>query len=394
MTRSAILVARVAVVGALATLLPACQPSQDESEQVGAEAATAADRGSAGGHALGLEALYIIDPDVPVPLADGDVFALRPDGGLVVFDLASSRVHQYGASGVHEGSFGNRGQGPGEIRGGDDLVVGPRGEIVVVQFLNFRITAWTAEGESLWDRPLDGSVTRLAAEGDTLWVKRAPRLGASPVDPVIMEALDLATGASLGVSASIDLDRGPDGPTLGPTCLECAWAAAPGGTFLSPVVDSDRGTVVSHFRPDGSLIRVFANLERAERPRFDSELRALADYDHERIMRIARTMGMTTMPAPRSVERLAEIIGDHPRYLPQGVGGFDAFGRLWVLAAPRAPDSGALLEVFGEDGDLLGEIPLDVSGAVELQVRDRHLAVRSRDEHLLPGFHVYRIVPP
>jgi hypothetical protein len=373
---------------AYATLLPWLIWGCGSQEDAGAEEqpSTSHARGTNG---IGIAPIYTVGPETPVPLSGQDRFALGADGGLVVFDLTASRIHRWGSTGEYVGSFGRAGEGPGEIQGGDDIVVGPGGEVVAAQFLNFRLSAWAEDGASLWDRALEGSTPRLAIRGDTLWVKRLPQLGGTSSDPIIVEALDLRTGEPLGLADT--LTRAVDAPTdARPTCHGCRWVAGPDGTFLSHVSDPQHGTLITQFRRDGVEISRFGDTTRAERPYFEEELQHLSDELYERGLRIARTTGMQTAPRRRSVEALAEQASKYPRYMRQGFGGFDVLGRVWLLPSPSQPRD-YVLEVYSRDGVLLGEVALDLPGASELQVAGGVLAIRRLDEFGLPWFHVFAI---
>jgi hypothetical protein len=375
---------RLALGTLLLWSLGGCGSQNDPDAEKGTTTVRA--QGSIG---LGIAPIYTVGPETPAPLSGQDRFALGADGSLVVFDLTASRIHRWGPTGEYVGSFGRAGKGPGEIQGGDDLVLGPRGEVVAAQFLNFRLSAWAEDGSSLWDRALEGSTPRLAVRADTLWVKRLPQLGGNPSDPIILEALDLRTGEPLGLADT--LTRAADAsPEVRPTCHGCRWVAGPDGTFLSHVSDPRHGTLITQFRRDGAEIRRFGDTTQAERPYFEEELQHLSDELYERGLRIARTTGMQTAPRRRSVEALAEQANNYPRYMRQGFGGFDAFGRVWLLPSPSQPHD-YVLEVYGGDGVLLGEVPLDLPGATELQVAGGVLAIRRLDEFGLPWFHVFAV---
>lgn len=86
---------------------------------------------------------------------------VRPDGknGVVVFDLQSSKAYRFGADGLLHWSWGQRGEGPGEIKNVRALDVLADGTVVLVDSGNGRIVSLdAARGELVTEVPLPAEV--------------------------------------------------------------------------------------------------------------------------------------------------------------------------------------------------------------------------------------------
>jgi len=81
--------------------------------------------------------------------------APAPDGSFAVLDAVAMRVHRYGLDGGHLGSFGSRGEGPGEFTRPQAIARLPDGRIAVTEGTGVsRLSLFTAEGEFVESRPL------------------------------------------------------------------------------------------------------------------------------------------------------------------------------------------------------------------------------------------------
>lgn len=94
--------------------------------------------------------------EVDGPHSFGDVRALAylPDGRIVVLDARDQQVHYLDATGQPVRTVGRKGAGPGEFAGANGLVVTARGEVVVNDHSNNRLTVLAPNGDFVKTVPI------------------------------------------------------------------------------------------------------------------------------------------------------------------------------------------------------------------------------------------------
>ncbi len=148
-------------------------------------------------------ARIVLQPDPDEPMANISSLIGRPDGGVVVVDGRTHRVREFDASGRLEHVLGGPGRGPGGLRDPSAAMLGPNGELHVVERGSSRRTVfWPGDSVSISTLPglygfaiqriPDGYLVGLGTEderlailssGDELvarFARRDPRIALTP----------------------------------------------------------------------------------------------------------------------------------------------------------------------------------------------------------------------
>jgi hypothetical protein len=299
-----------------------------------------------------------------------DDLAGHPDGTILVLDRDGGRVLEYAATGEHVATYGRKGEGPGELRFGAGVTVGPGDTIWVNDLMNRRLTAFPHGGGDPRSVPyarsdvfpggriaaVDGGflqvvgevsggpeavpepLLRLDADGsalDTIW--KAPR---RPMDLVEIEM----PGRSIHIGMQQHF------------WPEFHWRALSDGTV---VLADDPDYVFRIIGPDGASRRIVRR-EPAARETTEEDRQAvrdsiLAEAESGFTIRIggaAPDQAAQRRMAEQRVENMtfAERI---PRILRLHV---DPADRIWVGVSEDVPDRIQRIDVYDRDGRLLGEL--------------------------------------
>ncbi len=76
---------------------------------------------------------------------------VAPNGRIFVADTGDNHVRVFGSDGAPIATLGRQGQGPGEFQAPRSVLVGPSGDLHVLDGTNMRISTWTAELEHAGD---------------------------------------------------------------------------------------------------------------------------------------------------------------------------------------------------------------------------------------------------
>jgi hypothetical protein len=98
---------------------------------------------------------------------------ILPDGGALVGDFAAGAIYRIGADGSVRGTWGRKGEGPGEYQSLDGLLL--RGDSIIVSDGRLlRVTVLSTEGTVLATRPLPGAflhqISSILADGRLLLI--------------------------------------------------------------------------------------------------------------------------------------------------------------------------------------------------------------------------------
>jgi hypothetical protein len=173
--------------------------------------------------------------------------APAPDGSFAVLDAVAMRVHRYGPDGGHLGSFGSRGEGPGEFSQPQGISRLPDGRLAVTErHRPSRLSLFTAEGEFLETRPLPLNVTGapLAQSDGALFVRfisgggpdrsdaafHVVRAEPGPADTVLPP--ELAVNPAWAISVRDD-ERGTGFRAAVPFTPGASWARHPDGYWIA-----------------------------------------------------------------------------------------------------------------------------------------------------------------
>jgi hypothetical protein len=256
----------------------------------------------------------------------GFVNSLAVDGAGRIFTLDPKvvRIRVFGPDGRLVRAFGQKGQGPGELRGPGSIVVAPDGSLVVLDVLNHRMSAFTSEGKPLKDESFGLSNiaevvrdTRANRFGITVVRGEQPSWELVKLDPSLKPVLKLHAlpfarkpGAWSGVSIRLFLAlAGED---------RFAWMAA--SDYLIHVIDASGKEVLRIFK--------------------DSVPRKITSKDRDELIKSS---------FPEGVPPQLEI--DFPESFPAASAFMtDEKGRIFVRTYETDGKAGVAMDVFSPDG--------------------------------------------
>lgn len=291
-------------------------------------------------------------------------------GQIFVSDMQLARVQIYDSTGQHIRSVGRRGLGPGEMQRPLSVAYLKEGEWVLAD-LGLNAYLWFEDGGAPIARHIRPGFGRVAdriegnAAGDLIDSRRSRDRGASAfyvhrirraaqraleVDSVLVPSIP-ETGAVLAdPSRGIQLGhaRTPFTPYTVWTATDDGVAFTTDGSYVVQVVTFGGGTDTLFTKEDrvGSRIPSWLAEEVLAEPL-------------QRIGALAVSAGVN----PRRWTEQLRV----PEFFPQVLGLFhDPFGRIWVLGA--APSGKPSMDVWTQDGVLLGTMVLDDEGWPDLTV--------------------------
>jgi hypothetical protein len=317
-------------------------------------------------------------------VSEGGVSA-DDSGNLYILDRQGGRVLKYGPDGNHRGTFGRKGEGPGELNQPISMAVGDGDTIWVSDFSNSRITGLPQGGGDARTIPLPDNVgipgQRLAALNDGFITMFRPlfnfRRGSSgwsmsrggeaadsgpPQLPVLRLSRSLDPVDTLWTTPEppMDMVQLEAGDRLMVTLQsrefypEFQWAPFSDGGVV--IVDS-AAYVIHILAADGSRVRT---IERGPAPRATTEAdRELARQrlrnESESGVRIGGGGPDEDMQERILQQRLekmtfADLI---PRVVTLQV---DPADRIWVGVSEDTPDEVDRIDVYDRSGLLLGEV--------------------------------------
>ncbi len=289
-----------------------------------------------------------------VPLSDNNEVALLADGRVAcVIESYEERVHCVDLEGVGVGSFGRKGEGPGEFGGAASLVRGDLGTIGVVDFELSRFSVFEPSGAFVSSVTLPGVTFSPVASFDTVLTGVSLRFvmpGEDDDGPLMhLYEVDIASGETVREDAS----RG------GPWDVECGrvingipdrrggWGFLACGGYL--VFDRGAGS-------EAMVVRAPTYAEEFPDERDVARRR-------EEIESLNRAFAELGLEPSESVEERLESYRATPKryYLFTSQHLFDAGNRYWV-ATHRDLHEWSYLDVYE-----------DTEYAASVKVRDRML---------------------
>ncbi|MGD2071684.1 MAG: hypothetical protein PVI57_23670, partial [Gemmatimonadota bacterium] len=317
------------------------------------------------------QALSIGSLDGPEAEQFGQIVGVDVDGEgrIYALDNQSSEVRVFDADGRHLRTFGEPGQGPGQLGRalGGVFLVGDR--VLVPDLQNQRVSAFSTDGEPLasfrldfsagvpirWDGPVAGQVVaqrRVLQIGDS---------AAAPAgDPIVALDSEGAVADTLLVlppGESLDLSGG--GPSFRFFAPEPIWDAGPDGRIASGMNAEFR---IEMHAPGGMLERVVV---------LPREARSVTERDQQVLLDAVREAAMDQGAPPQAVEMMlsgATFADSYPFFASLLVG---PEGTLWAQrvrtgdeltggaeeATFDPQDLGSTVwDVFDAEGRYLGEV--------------------------------------
>lgn len=311
--------------------------------------------------------------DVEGPLAFGRINWVSPggDGGILVLDGQTHRVHVFDSAGKALRSFGGEGDGPGEFRAPAAVTRVEDGRIAVSQGFP-PVLHWVSDsGDYL------GS-TRLPASGDAATSSLAAAIGAWQVSSggrafVQVQILDPASAGKGWPVALLEVDPAGASPadTLARWSVEVD-AANPVIRFFEPIHTwmprADGTVVLSAGSPyEVRWIEASSRVTRVMR----REVAAVGVGDSHRSAAVAG-MKQSMESLPGAAERMATMLenAEFAATVPeiQRVWVSEGDGRLWLgvhdaglfdqEGSRRGLEWANAWDVFERDGAFLGRIPM------------------------------------
>lgn len=128
-------------------------------------------------------------------------------GDVYVVSDVPHRVDRFGADGTWYGGWGGEGSGPGQLLGPQGIAVHPDGRVLVADFRNARLQAFSATGEFLVERPLLGiRDVAVSEDGARIYALHNAPGGFGDRDYVTVFAADLAVELETFAAASLPFE--------------------------------------------------------------------------------------------------------------------------------------------------------------------------------------------
>lgn len=328
--------------------------------------------------------------------------AAAPDGRFYVLDRMESRVLAFSADGTLEHSFGQRGEGPGELSRLATHLLISGDQLVIVDLMNQRINLFETDGTFVDSRPLNrmhGMPTAWAVAGDRVAMLVRPMPGPmaarfggvtkhtvfsidprTDVEADTLMQLDLPddTEITMGASAKMKVDLGA------PHLLLTGDGS---GRILLAQTDAYRIRVMDvSGSTTGWLSR---DVERHRYTRAElARMRQEADSSIGRAMNAGAAAGGRGRPV--QMPEVDIVMPEHAPALTAMIGG-DRF----VLVAPGSGASGepASWDVIDYRGRILGTLRLPDGFRPHVVSGDIVYGVE-RDEYDVDSVVLYRLAPP
>lgn len=287
-----------------------------------------------------------------------------PDGRIVIANTGSNELRGFNADGTHVGTWGGRGEGPGEFTSFSPTAVArwPGDSIAAPNPWGTRVSLFDRDGNHGRDVPLDASllnVVDLLPDGKIFTsgsggmhreMRGSSGLVRSRADWAVL-APDGTLHASLGIFPGSEFWAvfGEDGTIAGGQphpfgrgTLGAVWA----DLVAIGVQDSYE---IKAFAGDGTLVRIVRRAGDLEQPtRADQDAyfaERFADWPEEQRTRALN--GVTDMPLVESYPAFAEILSDRTGYL-------------WVREYRASGAGDAVWAVFDPEGRIQGLVETPV----------------------------------
>ncbi|HSG82625.1 MAG TPA: hypothetical protein VLC48_10265 [Gemmatimonadota bacterium] len=306
-----------------------------------------------------------VEGDTEYQFGEVGRMAVDSKGRIFVLDGQAQHIRVYLPDGTYEQTVGARGGGPGELRAGLAVLVGPGDSLLVPDGQNLRVNRYAPDGSSA------GSFRMVLEEGRPMaWKASTTGIVAEQIRPLSMllpgEAVENPEDVILHVAIDgtvIDtLLEFPSGRSLGPQGMtlyatEPAWDLSDDGQLVFGAADEYRISVYA----DGQLRRIIT------RP---FERRPVADQDIEAILGEMERRWDEAGISPEVRERIWSRIhfsDFYPAFQAVAIG---PQGTIWVGRVKPASELNAKeleyyhewpvheWDVFDAEGRLLGTVTM------------------------------------
>lgn len=351
----------------------------------------------AGGWRVGTEPLFTVGwgPDGPMFtwVQSGRIL---PDGGALVGEFGAGRIYRIGPDRSVLGSWGRKGEGPGEYRSLDAILF--RGESILVSDGRLRrLTLLSPSGEVRTIRPLAGTflhqVSSLLTDGRLLLVPGDGYGGVAETrpewvfetQPILAADPEARTADTLAELPHLRRWYGTRGASPGPVRVKGRAGGFADGFAWARSDERE----IRWYDPSGRLVQV---------ARWDEEPVPLTPEFRRRMARSReeayRSRGADESVVAARLAELEEALDRHEGPLPY----WDAFhvdrlGNVWLGEYTMPGEPSEEWRVFTRDGTFAGRIELPEVTAILDVTDDRVLAVR-RNELDVPAVVMIELVKP
>ena len=334
---------------------------------------------------LSLTEVVVVDPEANdgVPFGRIAALAVSDDSDLFVLDAFSRSVTRFDPEGRSIGTFGQHGEGPGELEMPEALFWGPNGNLWVDDIALGRATAFTPSGALV--------VTR-RVRGPRMF--EPPQIGFAENGRIRFVGLDF-TGGSLELPnvSWVELEVADDALAMARQAdmafvewPEIFEASAPGVALIVPVPFAPQP--MFRVDPVGRVWYAEAAAGRVHRWSPGSGIELTLARDVESVPVTAEDIEaeldgnpdlgeIRQLGGDAAVEELRSLIPPTKPVVESFF--FDDAGRVWVMRAADFGEPTRPVDVYGPTGELVAEARLDLVPWPMPRVRDGRLAGVRRD---------------
>lgn len=286
------------------------------------------------------------------------------NGNVIANDLAELKL--FSPRGKLIRSVGRTGDGPGEFRGTRELCLLRGDSLLVIEYLNGRISLWDSAGNHLQSYPRPGFVPLQGCDADGRIVVRGARfVGQASQEDVRMAAYRLTRADG---SDSRELGRFPSTRYAGPFLFEPALVPRDSALLVADPTSGE----MRFYDFSGRLTLIV---------RFDWRREPISDAEWTE--RVAKVIAVNP-DGTRNAQVSARIAAQRPRTRP-------AFGRVIVDDVPRIWVADAedrnVWRVFTWNGEYLGRLVTPTGTLVGASRDEVVLLVRDSDGMASLEFH-------
>jgi hypothetical protein len=321
---------------------------------------------------------------------------ILPGGGALVGEFAEGTIYRLGSDGAVLGSWGGKGEGPGEYQGIDAIVLA--GDSILISDGRLRrLTVLAGDGAVLGTRPLPGaflhSVSSILSDGRAVLVPGEGYGGVAEMrpewvfQPQPILAADLDSEAVDTLTSLPHLRRwyGTRGAGPGPVAVKGRAGGFAGG-FAWGRSDVPE---VRWYGASGDVVQIARWEEEAPPLTPDRRREILQGFEAA-----IRSSGGDESSVARQLTRLEEGLERHEGPLPYwSYFVVDRSGNAWLSEYLLAPPAPARWRIVTRDGGFIGW--LDLPGVISiLDITDDRLLVVRWDELDVPAVQMLELIKP
>ncbi len=332
-----------------------------------------------------------------VLLGELDHFDVDAQGRIALLDRMNARLHLVEGAGssdpdalVHRVT-GRRGDGPGELKGGQGVRFVGDGSVAVLDPVGARLSRWDLEGVFLDAVRVPGLTAGGIAAGDG-WIHLKFGIPGGPEAGPRMDVQvahwrpgEPARDTLRVLPSRLGWDGAPPGDTI--TCEPCGMERLSDGSLAFQRLRHPGGYRYTVIGVDGAVRGVFGRdalpVVRHTPESWSRHARALDGVDFSLAMAVGAAL------PPVEVRPLPDPAPAVPHLAYPHAAAVDGAGRIWVLRG-SADVERAVLDVFGPDLAWMGEVPVGM-GLTSIRAAGAWLLGRVESRMGEPAVVLFRI---